>query len=215
MFESLDQVNGYLDALFAYGPVWIYLAILVACFIENVIPPFPGDSFILAGGVLVGLGRLELGWVLAMANLGGMSSVLVLYFLGRRFGHAYFMSRNFRYFSADDVVRMERRLDQHGPWIMMASRFLFGIRSVLAIAAGIGRYSVVRTAGYSLISYLAFSGLLVYVAMKLVEHFGVIRGYFAAYSTVIWALVILIVGIWMVRRFLILRRSRLEQRKGI
>lgn len=215
MFESLDQVNEYLDALFAYGPGWIYLAIWLACFIENILPPFPGDSFILAGGVLVGLGRLDLTWVLVAVNVGGMSSVMLLYYLGRKFGHDYFMRRNFRYFSSDDVVRMEARLDQHGPWIMMASRFIFGIRSALAVAAGVGRYPVLPTAGYSLISYLAFTGLLVYVAIKLVEHFEVIRQYFAAYNGVVWTLVVLVMLIWAIRRFRKLRRSRQEKRKGI
>jgi membrane protein DedA with SNARE-associated domain len=215
MFDSLPQVNELLDSIFRYGPGWVYAAIWVACFVENVFPPFPGDTFILAGGVLVGLGRLDLAWVLVAANSGGLSSVMVLYYLGRRFGHSYFMRRDFRYFSADDVKKMEARLERSGALILMASRFILGLRAALAVAAGIGRYPVLRTAGFSLVSYLAFTGLVVFVGLKLVQHFDVIRRYFVTYINILWPILVILGLVWIVRRFLKLRKDRIEKRKGI
>ena len=213
MLESIDQVNEYLDRFFAYGPFWVYLAIWLACFIENIFPPFPGDTFILAGGALVALGRLELGWVLLTVNTGGMLSVMVLYYLGRRFGHEYFIRKNFKYFSAEDVVKMEVRLAEHGPWVLSVSRFVFGVRSALASSAGIGRYPAGRTAFYSLISYLAFSGLLIYAAITLVENIDVIEYYLVTYNSIVWPLVLLLAGLWIYRRYRKIRQRRVEKRK--
>jgi len=215
MLESVDQVNEYLDRIFAYGPFWVYLVIWLACFIENVFPPFPGDTFILAGGALVALGRLEPGWLMLMVNTGGMLSVIILYVLGRRFGHDYFMKKDFKYFSAEDVRRMEARLARSGAWILGFSRFIFGVRSALAISAGIGRYPLGRTILYSLISYLAFSGLLIYVAITLVENLDLIEYYMVTYNSIVWPVVVLGLGYWVFRRFRELRRRRAAKRKTV
>ena len=60
MGEDLTKINQLLDFIFTYGPFWVYLALFAACFIENVFPPFPGDSFIVGAGALVAVGRLDL-----------------------------------------------------------------------------------------------------------------------------------------------------------
>lgn len=213
MLESVDQVNVYLDHFFAYGPFWVYLIIWLACFLENIFPPFPGDTFILAGGALVALDRLEVGWLLAAVNIGGMLSVMLLYYLGRRFGHDFFMRKNYKYFSADDVIRMEARLARHGAWILGLSRFIFGVRSALAISAGIGRYPAIRTAVFSLLSYLAFSSLLIYVAITLIENLDLIEYYLVTYNSIVWPLVVLLAGLWVFRRYRQIRQRRAAKRK--
>ena len=100
MSENPIQISEYLDYLFAYGAFWVYLIIFAACFIENIFPPFPGDSFIVAAGGLVALGRLDLVGTFLTIVTGGVASVMVLYALGKRYGREYFIRRNFKYFSS-------------------------------------------------------------------------------------------------------------------
>ncbi len=83
MSDSYSHISELLDYLFAYGPILVYLVIFTACFIENLFPPFPGDTFILAAGALVGLERLTLIPAMIAVLSGGISSVMILYYLGK------------------------------------------------------------------------------------------------------------------------------------
>ena len=79
---------------------------------------------------------------------------------------------------------------------------MVGFRVALAVAAGIGRYSVGKTFFYTLISYLLFAGLLAYLGFKLVTHFDVIEHYFRTYNAIVWQILISAVVVFVARRFL-------------
>ncbi len=200
MSEHPEQINQLLDYIFAYGSVWVYLAIFAACFVENVFPPFPGDSFIVAAGGLVALGRLDFTLTLLLIITGGMASVMLLYTMGRRFGRSYFIRKDFRYFSVSDVERMEERFRKWGAVVLVASRFIVGMRVVLAVVAGISRYPAGRMTLFSTFSYLLFSGLLFLAAHKLVENLSAVEYYFTAYNHVAWPLLIGLVALLIVHK---------------
>jgi len=207
---SPDQIEALLDSLFAFGPFWVYVAILAACFVENIFPPFPGDTFIVAAGALVGWERLS--WPLAMTVVvvGGLASVMMLYRFGQRQGRNYFLKRDFKYFSAQDIERMEATFGRWGAMIMVASRFVVGMRSALAIVAGISRYGAMRTLLLSCVSYLIFAGLIMYLSAKLVENFGQIEYYFRTYNTIAWPLIGLVVVVLVVRKIIRVRKEATE-----
>lgn len=200
MSEHPEQINQLLDLIFAYGSVWVYLAIFAACFVENVFPPFPGDSFIVAAGGLVALGRLDLVLTVTIIVVGGMASVMLLYTMGRRFGRSYFIRKDFRYFSVSDVERMEERFRKWGAVVLVASRFIVGMRVVLAVVAGISRYPAGRMVLFSTLSYLLFSGLLFLAAHKLVENLSAVEYYFTAYNQIAWPLLIGLVVLLIVHK---------------
>ena len=200
MSEGLSEINVYLDHLFAYGALWVYLVIFVACFMENIMPPLPGDSFIVVAGALVAVGRLDPVTSMIVVNAGGMLSIMLYYALARRFGRDYFMRKNFRFFSAEDIVATEDRFRKWGGLLLIASRFIVGFRVILAIAAGIGKYPASRMFAFTLVSYVLFTGLLMYLGFKLVEHYDVIEYYFKTYNYVAWPIVLLVAGVWIFRR---------------
>ena len=78
MIEQPAYIIEFLDSIFSYGAFWVYLVLFAACFIENLFPPFPGDSFIIAAGGLVALQRLDLTLTAATILVGGVSSVMAL-----------------------------------------------------------------------------------------------------------------------------------------
>ena len=201
MGDYTTLIDNYLDYLFTYGPFWVYLVILAACFVENLFPPFPGDTFIVAAGGLVAMNRLEFIPAIASAMTGGMLSIMLMFLLGRRYGREYFIRKNFKYFSAADIGRIEIKFTRYGALILLFSRFVVGVRSALAVVAGIGRYNTVRMFVYSLISYFLFAGLLMYISISLVENFDLLAHYLKTYKTIIWPAVILLVVWYLIRRF--------------
>ena len=78
MSENPQQVSEWLDLIFSYGTFWVYLILFAACFIENIFPPFPGDSFIAAAGGLVALGKLSLGLSFFLALAGALVLLAVI-----------------------------------------------------------------------------------------------------------------------------------------
>ena len=199
MTEYLPQINAFLDSLFSYGAVWVYLIILLACLIENFFPPFPGDLFIVASGGLVAMERLHPAVALLAVCVGGMTSVMTLYILGRNYGRGFFIRRNLRLVSAADIANAEVRFARWGALILIASRFFVGIRVVLAVTAGVADYSAKRMLVYSLLSYLLFSGLLMYLGFKLIQNLDRLEYYFRTYNFVVWPIIVALVGLYLFR----------------
>lgn len=212
MIETLELVNGWLDYFFSQGTIWVYLIIMLACFIENIFPPFPGDSFIVAAGSLVALDRLSWTGSLLVVNGGGLASVMILYFFGRRFGREYFIRRNFRFFSARDIKGVEERMARFGGGILVASRFVVGFRVAIAVVSGISRYNPLKMFLFSAISYFAFTGLLMYIGFSLVENIELIDKIFAQYNMIVWPILGLLVIAWVWRRFRNNRTKKQEQK---
>lgn len=208
MGEDPARINQLLDFIFSYGPVWVYLALFAACFIENIFPPFPGDSFIVGAGALVAVARLDLALALVTVMIGGLGSVMLIYAFGKRYGHDFFMRKNYRYLSSADIVKMEKQFERWGFLILIFSRFVVGFRAALALAAGISRYDAGKMLVFSAISYMIFAGLLMYAAMLLVKNLDVLRGYFAAYNMIIWPILIILVAYYIIRKFITLRQGR-------
>lgn len=203
MSEFLVQANEYLDVVFQYGTISVYVIIFAVCFIENIIPPVPGDSFMLAGGVLVAFSRLDAFVTIAVICFGGMASSMLLYFFGKSHGRNYFMKKNFAFCSVNDLLRAERRLHAYGAWLVVCLRFLIGVRSVLTVAIGIGRYPFWKMLTYSLISYVAFSSLLVFGAKAVVDNLQLFEQYILTYSLVLWAVIIAVAVIWLYERYIV------------
>lgn len=208
MSENIEQINQFLDYFFTYGSFWVYLVIFAICFIENLFPPFPGDTFIVVAGGLVALERLDLFAALLTTVAGGLCSVMMLYFFGRRYGRPFFITKDFKYFSVADIEYMEERLSRWGGLVLILSRFIVGMRVALAVAAGIGLYGARRMFVYSMISYLMFAGLLMFLGIKLVENIDGIEYYFSTYNRIVWPLVIGAVMIYVIYKVVAVRRNK-------
>ena len=90
---------------------------------------------------------------------------------------------------------------------MVFSRFVVGMRAVLAIVAGICRYPTGRMVVYSAVSYILFVSLIMYLAIKLVENLHLVEYYFRMYNYIVWPIVIVLLLLYLIRK-IYLRRAR-------
>jgi len=207
MVENPTQISFFLDGLFRYGAVWVYAALFAACFIENIFPPFPGDSFIAAAGGLVALERLDFALTMIIVLSGGILSVMVLYFFGSNYGRKYFEKKNFKYFSTKDIALMELKLQKWGAFILVFSRFMVGIRAAVAVAAGVGRYPKILMLFYSTVSYFLFTVIVLFLAMSAVEHLDEIKYYFVQYNLILLPIIMIAITAYFFRKFLFFRKE--------
>lgn len=201
MNEFGGSVNQILDTVFSHGTFWVYLIICVGCFIENLLPPFPGDAFILAAGALAAAGRLEPITAGIAALIGGMLSVFILYFIGQRYGREYFIKKNFRFFNAKDIQRTEQRFEKWGALILIVSRFLFGIRSAVSVTAGIVNYPRVQMLLFSALSYVVFITLWMLLASGVVSGIGDLQTTITNYGKIVGFIIIGAVILYFLRNW--------------
>ncbi|MEE8577741.1 MAG: hypothetical protein V3T31_10845, partial [candidate division Zixibacteria bacterium] len=125
-----------------------------------------------------------------------------------RYGRDFFVRKNYRYFSAADIIRVEGHFEKWGAVILVFSRFVVGFRSALALVSGISRYDPRRMLVYSTISYILFCSLLIYGAVVLVDNMERIEDYFRTYNMIVWPILIILVALYILRKFISLRKGR-------
>ncbi len=160
----VDFINSAVAELGRWNPLWAYFFLAASAFLENLIPPVPGDVVVLFSAYLVGRGVLE--WIPAYVCtcLGGTLGFSVMFALGARHGARILQSR-FRIASVQSLERATRWLERYGAWLVLANRFLSGIRSVIALSAGMGGMGWKPVVGLGLVSMAIWNGLLIYAGL--------------------------------------------------
>lgn len=189
-------------------PEWlIYLALGVAAAIENIIPPIPADMMVLLGGIIAGSGGADVTGLFVAVWIGNVSSALLVYALGRRFGPRFFAGRIGSFLLAPRQIQaLARAYTRYGFPIIFFSRFLPVFRPVVPAFAGVSRISFWRTAIPVALASALWYGLLVHLGAtaganwrRLVAFFGELGGWLTLVAAVLVALVGWIW--WRTRRF--------------
>ena len=212
MFEFLS--SGFyelIDFIRGIDPAYIYLILFGMAFMENIIPPIPGDTFSIIGGYLAASGQLQLIPTFLAITIGCIASIMLVYGAGRWKGRSYFLNRDFRFFSANDVQKVSGWFASYGISVLLISRFIVGFRVALAVGAGIARVPVGRMLILSYISGAIFHGLLMALAYLLYAYIDHVREGFDIYSRIVLAAVVILIIIWLI---LIIRRYRNGQEKS-
>lgn len=205
-FARTDEI---LNLISSHSPLWIYGFVLVAMVVENFFPPFPGDLAVFICGVYAAGGHISWGTVYALSVLGTIISVMVIYYISRSTGRKILLSRKMRWLGIRKLDKVEHWFDRWGDRAILMSRWLTGIRALLAVMAGIGRLNAGKMAFYSLISAITFNFALLFLALRLRKDWNKIEGILATYNTIILAAVLIVASIVLIR--LIRKRKQKER----
>ncbi|MFN2617462.1 MAG: bifunctional DedA family/phosphatase PAP2 family protein [Thermoleophilaceae bacterium] len=213
-----DPKETIVDVARALGP-WTYALVGVSAFLETgafVGLVAPGETVVLAGGVIAGQGEIDLlpliGLVWACAVLGDSTS----FFIGRRLGRAFLLRHGPKVkITKERLQRVEGYFARHGGKTILIGRFIGLVRALAPFVAGSSRmpygrflpFSVVGTGlwgtAYCVLGYVFWQSFdkVAKVAGQAVFAFGVV--------------VALAVGVvWTVRR-LRRREERLRLRRWL
>ncbi len=132
MLHSLDA---WLQTL---GP-WGLGAVFLACAVEYVFPPFPGDALTLLGGVYAVRGHLAWPLVFAVATAGSVAGGAAAFAIGRwggRLAERLPGRRGFTWLTATKLHAWETQFRTRGVWLLLLNRFMPAVRGPLFFAAG-------------------------------------------------------------------------------
>lgn len=132
MFESLID--------FIDGSAWAYAAIFAIVTVDAFFPLVPGETSVITGAILAANDELSVLLVFAAAMTGALAGDNISYLLGDRFGPPV-QRRMFKTEKAASRIDWARgQLEQRGPVIIIAARFVPGGRTAATFSAGALEY---------------------------------------------------------------------------
>ena len=178
-----------------YGLTFLFLIVAL----ESAGVWVPGETALIAAGVLASRGHFSIAAVISVAAVGAILGDNVGYWIGRRYGRKLFL----RFRRLEPLLpRGERFFRRHGGKAVFLARFVAGVRVTGAWMAGIShmpwwRFLFWNAAGG--IAWAAAVGLVAYylgrAAADLISEYGLIGG-----GAVVGLVVIVAVGVHFWRR---------------
>lgn len=183
-------------------PVWgLLVATFVVVYIENLVPPWPGDVLLVFMGTLVGMDVLGMWPALLASTAGSFAGFASAYGLGRKYGEAIAQSPWVPFITPPLIVKVERWFDKYHGLIIASNRFLAGTRAVISFTAGIVKMPFPRTMIYATLSSFAWNYMLLTVGTHLGSRWRDIYGYIATYGWIITGIIVVAAAvIWWLKR---------------
>ena len=205
-FLSPGRIEEVMDLVTSLGAGWILVLVFVSMFVENVFPPYPGDAVLFAAGFIAGSGIVSIPFLIAVSVLGSISSILIVYWLGRRFGRSLFRTKKLGFLHPERLPKIENWFARYGDFLLLASRFLAGTRSLIILSAGIGGIKTARMAILSGISVIVWNCMVILSAYYLHSNWEAVYDIFSTYNRVVLIIIVCIAVCYLLR--LAFRRFR-------
>ena len=121
------------EYLSQYGVVLLFIVVLF----ESTGLPLPGESLVMASGMLAGQGSLSLVAVLLAAWGGSIVGDNIGYFVGRRYGRKIVVRWGSKFGLGEERFRMvEERFRHYGIAVVLVARFVIILRQLNGFVAG-------------------------------------------------------------------------------
>lgn len=173
--------------------------------LENVFPPIPADTAVAVGAMLSVGGRVTALGVFTATWLGNVGAAVAVYAGARTVGRGFFRGHvGRRLLRREQLARLERLYARHGVWAIFLSRFVPGLRALVAPFAGVANLGSVRALAPVMLASALWYGAITFVAATTTRNLGQIGHLIAALNRGFLAFTLLAVvgGVvwWLLRR---------------
>ncbi len=182
--------------------------------VENLFPPFPGDSITLIGAYMVGIGSLHFWHTYLFTTAGSLAGFLILYGVGLRFGRRYFYRKDFLYFSRASIREVESLFQRRGVIILALNRFFSGIRAVISLTAGIARYDWRIVVGLGFASCVLWNGILIYAGSQVGENWEMVMNWIRQYNLIVFSIAGSLLFLWSYFHLYLPAKAAVQNRKN-
>jgi len=199
------QLHAWVNGLVAATGAWAPLLLFGAALVEYVFPPFPGDLVVVFGAWYAVHGELSWPVTFLAVTAGALAGSAIDHRIGVVLAHGLEGPWAHRLgISTEKVARFEASYRRWGVWLLLANRFLPGIRGFLFVAAGASRIPLRQVLLYGGISAAIWNaGLLAagaLVANNVDELVELFRRYTVAAWSVLGVAALVALAIWLWRR---------------
>lgn len=159
--------------------------------------PISSEIVVPLGGALAAQGRLSFIGVVAAASLGNLGGSLVAYFVTRRYGEPFVLSRAGRWMglSRGHLRLAHRFFDRFGVWAVFLGRLLPIVRTYISFPAGLSTVRPLTFTIATLLGAIPWNFGLAYAGLKLGQHYDVVGRYLGPVGIPIAILVVILLGL--------------------
>lgn len=201
-----ELLTALIEWLFQIPPWSIVAILIVIAYLENIIPPIPGDVLIVAGGYLMAEGQIRISPLYIGATLSSTLGFMTLYYLGRTWGSQIRESEKAfwirKILPLKYLEKAQRYMKRYGLTVVLVNRFLAGTRSIISLSAGMTHYPAWRTLWASLISSAVWNAVLIGAGWVLSSSWREFGGILKIYGQVVLGiLMLLVLSVWLYRHW--------------
>jgi membrane protein DedA with SNARE-associated domain len=198
-----------------------YVGVAVAVALETIVAPIPSEVILPMAGWKVSQSAADssivepltgLPWniplAVLLATVGSLVGALVGYFIGA-WGGRPLLDRYGRYvgIGAEDLDRADRWFERWGTWAVFLGRMVPLVRTFVSYPAGISRMPMGRFVLFSTLGSLPWNAALIFAGFVVGENYPQIEAAIKPYEYVIYAVVIGLAALVIVR-WRMAKRSR-------
>ena len=185
----------------------LYSVLALAAAVENVFPPFPSDVVVAFGSFVAAQGKKSVVGVVLAVWIGNVSTAMLVYALGRRYGAGRLERRLAgRHAEAADA-KLRALFEKHGLVAVFLSRFVPAVRSIVPAFAGAIRLSAWLTGLMIGVASAIWYGLITVIAYQVGSDWERLRETVLRYSTIIGISAAVLLGLG-IGTWLLVRRTR-------
>jgi undecaprenyl-diphosphatase len=201
-----------MDRILALIEHYGYLVVLFGVMLESTGVPLPGETILLAAGVLVQRGHLDLGYTIAFGIAGAVVGDQIGYWVGREGGRPFVLRwGRYLFITPERLGRAEAFFQRHGGKAVFLARFFSGLRIFGALVAGISRMHWGTFILYNALGGAVWATAVVLVGYFLGSSLGLVERWLGRVSILLIGLLLLAIVLYLIYRWV---SSHPEQLRG-
>jgi membrane protein DedA with SNARE-associated domain len=184
-----------------------YLAVGGLVMVENFGIPAPGETILVAAAVYAGTGRLNIAGVGLIAILAAVTGNCVGYAIGYFGGHTLVLRfGRYVFLTKERLEKAERFFARRGGLVVVAGRFIEGLRQAAGIIAGTAEMPFKTFFAYNVLGATLWVAVWAPLGYLAGDHIGTIYATATSYSLYLLIALVLVLAFWVARA--VLRRRR-------
>ena len=184
-----------------------YLAVAGLVMVENFGVPAPGETILVAAAVYAGTGRLSILGVGLIAVLAAIIGNCIGYAIGYFGGHALVLRYGkYVFLTSERLDKAERFFARRGGLVVVAGRFIEGLRQAAGIIAGTAEMPFKSFLAFTTLGAVLWVGVWAPIGYLAGDHIGTIYATAVRYSLYLLIALLLLLAAWLVRA--VWRRKR-------
>ena len=201
IFNSIPE---YITKAVEANSTFAYLAISLAMFLENIIPPIPSEIIMPLGGFFVYQQKLNFYILVFWGLLGTIAGSLPWYYLGKLVNEkrlSNFLDKRGKYLgiTSNDLAKSKLWFDKYGVSLVFWGRLVPGIRTLISIPAGMELMPLKKFIVWTTFGSLIWVTLLTYLGYVFGEKYPIIETYLDQIKYIFKPILILIVVYFLIR----------------
>ena len=203
----LTSIPEYISKAVDTNSTIAYLAICLAMFLENIIPPIPSEIIMPLGGFFVYQQKLNFYALVFWGLFGTIAGSMPWYYLGKLVNEkriSNFLDKNGKYLgiTSNDLAKSKIWFDKYGVSLVFWGRLVPGIRTLISVPAGMELMPLRKFLIWTTLGSLIWILLLTYAGFVFGENYQIIESYLDQIKYIVKPILLLVFIYFLIKFFL-------------